>query len=271
MKHIAIHSVPRSGSSWLGEIVNSSPSVAYAFQPLFSYKFKGALNAASSRDEIEGFYSNILRTDDDFVIQYAERRAGTKPNFEKDTISHIAYKEVRYHYILENLLAQNPSQKAVGLVRNPLAVLSSWKNAPREFRADLGWNFESEWKDAKLKNLNKPEEYFGFERWKETALLFRKFTSKFPDRFKLVFYTDLLTNTEIVTKDVFNFLELDFNMQTQNFISQSTKNRVADTYSVYKKRQHADDGYHSNIPEHIIEEVRRECKEVGLEAFLDLS
>ena len=37
---ISIHGVPRSGTSWLGQILDSSPKVRYKFQPLFSYAFK---------------------------------------------------------------------------------------------------------------------------------------------------------------------------------------------------------------------------------------
>lgn len=271
MKHIAIHSVPRSGSSWLGEIINSAPSVAYAFQPLFSYKYKGALNATSTSEEIENFYKNIEKTDDNFITQFDDRQSGIKPSFKKTSISHIAYKEVRYHYILENLLVRNPMQRVVGLVRNPLSVLNSWKNAPREFRTDLGWKFESEWKHANLKNMNKPEEYFGFERWKETALLFKRLEAAFPDKFKLVYYSDLLTTTEVITRDIFNFLELDFEAQTQDFISQSIQKEISGTYSVFKKRQNTDNNYLNNLPEAIIDEVSLECINSGLESFLNFS
>ena len=271
MKHIAIHSVPRSGSSWFGEILNSSPSVSYAFQPLFSYQFKGALNANSSMVEIQNFYNNIKETDDKFVTQQDDRRSGIKPSFQKSTISHIAYKEVRYHYILENLLEQNPAQRVIGLIRNPLSVLSSWKNAPREFRTDLGWTFDSEWKHANLKNMNKAEEYFGFERWKETALLFKKLEKNFSSKFKLVFYTDLLSNTETVVRETFDFLELDFTMQTKDFISQSIQKEIAGTYSVFKKKQYIDNNYLNNLSTNIIEEVSNECNSAGLSQFLKVS
>ncbi len=40
MNNIVIHSVLCSGSSWLGEIINSSPNVLYQFQPLFSHEFQ---------------------------------------------------------------------------------------------------------------------------------------------------------------------------------------------------------------------------------------
>ena len=36
--------VARSGTSWLGQIFDSSPEVRYSFQPLFSYEFKNRVN-----------------------------------------------------------------------------------------------------------------------------------------------------------------------------------------------------------------------------------
>ncbi|MDH5934310.1 hypothetical protein, partial [Vibrio splendidus] len=59
MHKVAIHSVPRSGSSWLGEIINSSPQVNYSFQPLFSYEFKSYLNENSSLENINNFFYNL--------------------------------------------------------------------------------------------------------------------------------------------------------------------------------------------------------------------
>ena len=56
MHKIALHSVPRSGSTWLGEILNSSENVKYCFQPLFSYKFKNFLDERSSKDDINNFF-----------------------------------------------------------------------------------------------------------------------------------------------------------------------------------------------------------------------
>ena len=39
-KVIAIFGMPRSGTSFLGQILDSSPSVAYRLEPIFSYKLK---------------------------------------------------------------------------------------------------------------------------------------------------------------------------------------------------------------------------------------
>lgn len=84
---LAIHSVPRSGSSWLGSIINSSPSVTYKYQPLFSYAFKGALNENSSETEINTFFKNISICNDNFLNQNINIEKGYHPKFKKKTIA----------------------------------------------------------------------------------------------------------------------------------------------------------------------------------------
>ena len=102
MRKIAIHSVPRSGSTWLGEILNSSPDVKYCFQPLFSYQFKDFLDEGSSREEVDRFFMLLSNTDDDYICQKLQRRAGTLPSPNKSKLAtHVIYKEVRYHHILD--------------------------------------------------------------------------------------------------------------------------------------------------------------------------
>src|SRR5436305_252996 len=99
---VAIHGAPRSGTSWLGQLFNSSENVAYRYQPLFSYAFKQRLTSTSTRREIELFFDDLLFTEDDFVLQRgAASLAGYSLEFEKAEITHLVYKEVRYHCVLE--------------------------------------------------------------------------------------------------------------------------------------------------------------------------
>ena len=96
MIRLAIHSVPRSGSSWLGQIFNSSPSVCFRFQPLFSYAFKDYLNKESTMEDILRFFEVIARSNDDFLLQKDKVYSGEYPCFDKkEQFSHIVYKEVR--------------------------------------------------------------------------------------------------------------------------------------------------------------------------------
>lgn len=269
MKKLAIHSVPRSGSSWLGEIINSSENVNYAFQPLFSYTFKSALNENSTLEDINDFYKNISVSEDDFITQKPGRELGRKPKFKKKKITLLAYKEVRYHYVIENLIKKDSKQKVIGLIRNPLAVLSSWLNAPREFRVDLGWDFANEWEHARLKNEGKDEEYFGYSKWKEAALLYKRLSKEFPDNFLLVNYENLLSNTSEEVKKIFHFLKLDMTEQTESFINLSGENQVNDTYSVFKNKNGVDDSWKTNIPENIVQKVLLDCKKSGLSEFIN--
>lgn len=264
MQRIAIHSVPRSGSTWLGQIFNSHPNVVFRFQPLFSYAFKDTLSPQSSKEEIIDFFKAIKDSEDSFVTQKEEIEKGIIPKFDKSNeLTHICYKEVRYHHILENLLNKDPEVKVIGLIRNPLAVISSWLKAPKEFRKELGWKIEEEWQFAPKKNLTKPEEFNGFEKWKETSLLFERLQREFPERFYLVNYDDLLNNTRTTVTDLFTFANLELSNQTQGFLTKSRSTSVQDAYGVFKKKE-KDDSWKKDLPEYIIEEIKKDSDFVAL-------
>ena len=152
-KKVAVHGVPRSGTSWVGEILNSSPNTAYRFQPLFSYAHKAYLDNTSTKEDIAQFFSRLRNCDDDFTNQKAKRNSGDFPQFRKQKITHVIYKEVRYLNILFNLMRKTEDVLLISVIRNPLSVINSWLRAPREFRRDLGWSEIEEWRYALKKNL----------------------------------------------------------------------------------------------------------------------
>ena len=171
MQKIAIHSVPRSGSTWLGEIFNSSPVVKYCFQPLFSYKLKDYLDEFSDKASIEIFFRSLLETSDEFICQNLQREMGALTSFRKSaSITHVVYKEVRYHHILKNLIEKDKELRLILLVRDPIEVMNSWINSPREF--DPSWSINDQLNTAPLKNLGQKENFFGLNA-KRNALGFR--------------------------------------------------------------------------------------------------
>ncbi len=268
MKKIAIHSVPRSGSSWIGQIFNSSPDVNFKFQPLFSYTFKDYLNDSSSSKEINSFFEEISKSDDAFLLQQDKIENGTYPKFKKNNeTTHIVYKEVRYHHILENMLAVDSDVIVIGIVRSPYAVINSFLNAPREFRKDLGWDVLSEWKHANKKNMDKPEEFYGYEKWKEVVFLFEKLENEYPDRFYLLKYDDLLLNTGGEVENIFNFCDIKMSEQTKYFLEKSTQKDEKNPYSVYKKK-HTDSGWKKSLNPIIISEITKDLKNNGLEKYV---
>lgn len=257
LQKIAIHSVPRSGSTWLGKILDSSPNTLYKYQPLFSYAFKDRLSQKSTSSEIKEFFNSLLDTNDPFLDQRKEKIKGIIPVFLKEEIRAVVYKEVRYHHILSNLLLKDREVKVVGLIRNPFAVVNSWYKAPREFRADLGWRIEDEWRYAPSKNQNKPEEFNGYEKWKETAFLFLELAKEFPQRFRLVKYENLLKAPVNEVKKLFEFSGLDLHPQTLKFIKKSISENHVDNYSVFKKKEN-DDDWKSELPDFIITEIKND-------------
>ncbi len=263
---IAIHGVPRSGTTWLGAILDSSPNVAYRYQPLFSYTHKSFLSETSTKKDIDIFFKKILNTDDNFVLQKDAVKNGIVPFFKKTKITHIAYKEVRYHNILKNLLKKDKEIKVIGIIRNPKSVINSWYNAPKEFDKKH-WSLSKEWKYAKSKNQNKKEEFYGYNKWKEVAEMFLYFKKKYPENFLLIKYHDLLYNTINETEKIYGFCNLKLTKQTLDFINKSKQKDFSDNaYSVYRKNQ-TDNKWQKNLPSHIAEKIDKDLYNTELNIF----
>lgn len=269
-KKIAIHGVPRSGTSWLGEIINSSPHTRYKFQPLFSYALKDYLTPASTRQDIEEFFSLLASTSDEFLDQSEKRERRLLPVFRKERFHHVVYKEVRYHNILHNLMRKADDVNLICLVRNPLSVINSWLLAPKEFRADLGWVPADEWRYALKKNLNKPEEFNGFEKWKVGTRIFLCLKNTYPDRVCLVEYRKLVEETRSEVERVFRFCGLPVSDQTRRFIHESKMSEHADAYAVYRKSPDHD-AWRKSLDPRIIREIVHDLKGTDLERFLYFS
>ena len=266
MNHIALHSVPRSGSSWLGQIFNSVPEVVYKYQPMFSYAFKGRLDCGSSHEDIIRFFSDIANVQDEFLDQMQAVAREIYPHFEKSPHPrHVVYKEVRYHHVLEHLLRTDPGLNVIGLVRNPLAVLSSWKTAPKEFKPE--WDFETEWRSGAAKNEGRSEEFFGFDKWCEVAALFLRLSAEYPHRFHLVRYDRLINDTQREVANLFDLCGVPLGSQTKQFLIHSREKNIDDDYAVYRKKR-ADDAWQSILPKHIVAGVKHDLAETELEQFL---
>lgn len=265
MNKIAVFGVPRSGTTWLSQIFNSHPDVALRFQPLFSYGHKGSLTAYSSDKEIRSFFDEILYSQDAFALMATEFQKNY-PTFQKSTTpTHIVFKETRYLHIIENILALCSEVKIVGIIRNPLAVLASWVSAPKEFNPE--WDIHNEWRGAPSKNQNRPEEFYGFNKWKESAEAFLRFRSQFPQQFFLVRYDELNRTSLETTKSVFDFCELKVCDQVEKFLSESKSRHDSDPYSVFRSKAN-DNHWQGVLPDKIVKQIVLELKHTPLDIFL---
>ena len=269
MQKIAIHGVPRSGTTWLGELINSSEEVAYRYQPLFSYAFKNYLGPDCTKKHVEDFFQKIAESSDPFLLQQDARSKNLLPTFKKKTISIIAYKEVRYHYLLPSFMRKLNDLKLIVLVRNPMAVISSWLNAPREFREDLGWVRTEEWRYALKKNINRPEEYNGYEKWKEATQLFCSLADQYPTRVLMITYGSLVAQTQEMVSRIFQATGIPMTRQTLNFIDPTIRETDSEPYSI-NRIKHADDDWKSALEPQIIEAITGDLEGTSLERFLEM-
>jgi hypothetical protein len=262
---VAIHGAPRSGTSWLGQIFNSAPGVEYRYQPFFSYAFRGRVDERSTPEELETFFSELLSSRDDFLLQSGSASLATKnPTFIKSRASHLVYKEVRFHHLLPELMSRSAKLKAIGVVRDPRSVLASWFKAPREF--DPAWSRQREWRHASLKNNGLIENWYGFERWKELCAIFIKLSGQYPARFKIVQYEHLVDATKAMVDELFGFCGIDGNEQTDRFIQESTSRNDGDPYGVY--RQKGEGRIETKLDPNIEREIVSELRGTALERFL---
>ncbi|MBF8150974.1 sulfotransferase domain-containing protein [Winogradskyella sp. F6397] len=260
-----IHGVPRSGTSWLAQIFNASPEVRLKFQPLFSYAFKERLDEFSSSKDITDFFDGIYNSDDDFINMRDTDLLKGYPQFKKmEEQQHLVFKHVRYHNVLPNLMKNHSYLKLILVIRNPLAVLSSWKNAPREF--DKSWDFLKEWKLAQLKNTDRAD-YFGFDKWKVVTEMFLSLEKSYPKRVKLVTYKSMLSNTLEVSEELYKFAGITFGEQSKNFIEESKTKQVNHPNSVFRVKIN-DEAYKNDISIDIQDEIIQNLKGTNLERFL---
>lgn len=265
MHKIAIHGVPRSGTTWLANIFNSHEKVAYRQQPLFSYAFKDFLDESSSPEKIHKFFREIYKSDDKYLNQVLEIRDGKVPLFNKEKATHLVYKEVRYHYILDNLL-QNSDVHLIAIIRSPFATLTSFFKAPSEFHDS--WNELEEWNHAAKKNKSARESYFGYSKWKEVVMLFRHLEKKYgKERVTLIKYSDLLENPLERTKDLFSIVKLDISEQTMKFINNSRSFEDPNAYSVFRTKVD-DDSWKSTLDRSIVKAIQEDLKNTELEVYL---
>lgn len=265
MKKIGLFGTPRCGTSWLGHIFNSHPDVVLRFQPLFSYGHKGSLTSHSTAEEIRSFFEAIIYSQDTFASMKTEAQK-EYPVFNKSARpTHIVFKETRYLHIIENMLAQCSEVKIVGIVRNPLAVLASWVLAPKEYNPE--WDINKEWRLAPSKNQNRPEEFFGFDKWKEATEAFLRFERQFPHQFFLVRYDELNRTPLDTTNKLFDFCGLKVCRQVEDFLTASKSRHDSDPYSVFRANA-SDDRWQGVLPDEIVKQIMSELKHTPLENFL---
>ena len=222
---LAIFGCPRSGTSWLGQLFNAHPAVAYRYQPLFSYEFKDWFGRHGvSDDSVRAFGQALLGATSDFVLQ--DLRPPKLP-----AATHLVWKEVRYHQLMPALAAQPALHRLVYIHRPALDVINSWYQAPKEFRD--GQDIHAEYLHAPSKNID-PCEFNGFARWKQSMALALDLQGKWPDKVLLLSYDRLRREPQAQLQRLFDAVGLTMQAQVLDFLTASTSQHEDDAYSVFR-------------------------------------
>jgi hypothetical protein len=227
-RQVAIFGCPRSGTSWLGQLFNAHEAVAYRYQPLFSYEFKNWFGERGvSAESLDAFAQALLGAQSDFVLQ--DLRPPKVP-----PITHLVWKEVRYHALMPLLAALPGLHKLIYIHRPALQVINSWYRAPKEFRA--GQDIHAEYLHAPSKNTD-PCEYNGFLKWKESLALALAVKAAQPGKVVFVSYDRLRADAPGQMGALLDEVGLAMTVQVRDFIAASTTQHHDDAYSVFRSRE----------------------------------
>jgi len=266
MRVIVVNGMPRSGTSWLGQIFDSSPSTKFKLEPLFSYRFKDYVGLSSTKEEWEIFFDEVYKTEDEFMDQIERKINGKYPRFNKkdNNPSFLIMKYTRYHNLTNRLLELFSNIKIVHIVRNPCGMINSWLKSKGEFPSNA--NPLEEWKSAQCRKTA-PEEFWGFNDWVSLTQMYIELQAKYPNNVKVISYDELVLNPIDIIKETFSFTGIELTGQTIEFLQASQSTHDSDQYAVFKNKNVKDSWKHEldiNIRSEIIEAVRQ----LNLEKYL---
>lgn len=263
---VIIVGMPRSGTSWMSQIFDSSPSVRFRLSPLFSYAFKNAVDENSSFEEYKAIFDGAYLSQDDFMEQTRNRELGHYPTFnEKDAEPEfLVIKMTRFHYLIKTMLDYFENLKIVAIVRHPCGAINSWLATPKEFPQDADPMVE--WRTGACRKTG-PEEFWGFEDWKAVTRLHMRLQREYPERFIIVQYEDFVDKPVGKTRELFKLLGLPYTRQTDGFLVESHSRHDEDTHATFKDPS-VKDRWRTALHPQIQGEIIREIKNTDLERFL---
>jgi Sulfotransferase family len=263
---IFLSGMPRSGTSWLSQVFDSSPQVRFRLSPVFSYELKNSVNEDSDRNAWELLFERAYHSDSEFMDQTYRREAGEYPIFsnKENLPEFLVVKDTRFHNLTERMLALLPEMRMVGIVRHPCGAINSWLRAPKEFPTEE--EPLRQWRTGECRKIGFGE-FWGFDDWKWVTNLFLHMERGNPERFFLVQYEDIVSDPFHWTRAMFDFCGLNFSDQTEQFLVASQSVHVDNEYAVFKSPD-VKDKWQTQLDPAIIRAITDELQGTSLERFL---
>lgn len=265
---IVLWGMPRSGTSWISQILASCPDVRYRQSPMFSWEFKNVLDEGSSRAEWEEVLRGAYASDNDFMSQSFRREAGQYPRFESQCSdpSVLLVKFDRFHNLTERMIQLFPEAMHVAVVRHPCGAIHSWLTAGhKEFPPDA--DPLEHWRSGAVKKSGYGD-FFGFDDWKQVTGLHLRLAAARPDHFRIVRYERVVEAKLERSRELFDFLGLTWTEQTEGFLDASHRRHDDSKYAVFKNPA-VKDRWRSELHPTIVEAIEADLDGTELAVFLD--
>lgn len=258
--------MPRSGTTWLSQLFESSPDVVVRLSPPYAYDYRDKLDPSSGAEQWRTVLGDTIESNDRFVTQNWRRDTGELPSFDHDSrlATRIALKDTRFHELYLSAMAALPGARTIYIVRNPGATLWSWRQC-KEFPD--GADFAAEWRSGACRKVEGEGEYWGFDDWLAVTTDYRRRAAAEPDRYLVVRYEDMVTSALATVERMFSFCGLGVPASTGEFVRDSQSRFDPRPYSVFKGAEIRDDWRHE-LPADIYATIERETIAAGLADYL---
>lgn len=258
--------MPRSGSTWVSQLLAAHPAVRMKFCPLFSYEFKDRCDATSSPAEWRTLFEEVYRTPGEFLDQEHLRQHGHVPSFDQREPEPpvLAIKSNRYHHLTPSIFEALPEARWIAVVRDPVRTIASWVQAPTEFPEAC--SLAKDWRSGACRKQSQGE-FWGFDDWLQVTRMHLELAEREPERFVLVPYDDIAQRPTEACERVLSAAGLDAHPQALAFARESQANHDGHKRSIFKdpKRSKA---HYGALPKELVEVMVDESRSAGLARFL---
>lgn len=263
--------MPRSGTSWLSQIVESSPDCVVRLSPNFSYPLKHRLHMASSPEAWRAVLQAARASDDPFMTQDYRRDTGELGRFgdkPPEGLQVLAVKDTRFHGLYLDAMDKLSDAKLVYIVRHPAACLWSWRCC-KEFPPDT--DFRAHWRSGACRKTGLPPtedgEYWGFDDWKALTRRYVTLAAAEPARYHVLHYERLVACAEAEVAALFRFVGLPMTPSTRRFLRDSQSRHDPRPYAVYKDRTVAD-VWRPHFPPEVLRQIEAETRDPLLSPYV---
>ena len=258
--------MPRSGTTWISQILEAHPAIAVRFSPNYSYTFKNTLTIQSTAKDWINVLTASLTTADPFVTHEYRRTTGELPRFPKapNDITRLCVKDTRFHELYLGGLSVLPKAQLVYVVRDPCATLYSWSKC-KEFPAHTP--LVDGWRNGAGRKEEGPGEYWGFDDWKRLTAMYDRLAETTPEQVYIVSYEAMVACAVDEAMRLLRFARLPWNEEIDRFIARSQQSHAESPYSVFKTPRHSE-RWRSSFPPSILRAVLDEVAGTRLERYL---